>query len=87
MPDRGFLARATSETGRECCVVAGPGSLSGPPVTGRSGRFEQNSANAQTSDTAGRTKFRRNPAHYAKLQHTLKLDDVKDVKKVATTAQ
>jgi YHS domain-containing protein/thiol-disulfide isomerase/thioredoxin len=34
-----------------------------------------------------RTKFRRNPAHYAKLQHTLKLDDVKDVKKVATTAQ
>jgi YHS domain-containing protein/thiol-disulfide isomerase/thioredoxin len=34
-----------------------------------------------------RTKFRKNPAHYAKLQHTLKLDDVKDVKKVATTAQ
>jgi YHS domain-containing protein/thiol-disulfide isomerase/thioredoxin len=34
-----------------------------------------------------RTTFRKNPTHYAKLQHTLKLDDVKDVKKVATTAQ
>jgi YHS domain-containing protein/thiol-disulfide isomerase/thioredoxin len=31
-----------------------------------------------------RATFRKNPAHYAKLQHTLKLEDVK---KVATTAQ
>jgi YHS domain-containing protein/thiol-disulfide isomerase/thioredoxin len=34
-----------------------------------------------------RAAFRKNPAHYAKLQHTLKVDDLKDVKKVATTAQ
>jgi YHS domain-containing protein/thiol-disulfide isomerase/thioredoxin len=31
-----------------------------------------------------RATFRKNPAHYAKLQHTLRLEDVK---KVATTAQ